>query len=102
MEFMLHVGDCPPTLPSLYDYWKNNKAYLYSPIADKISRNRFHEPHRYLHFVDNSTLSPPGSPDYDQLGKVSPVADFLSERVAAVYEPGRDISIDEAMIPLKG
>ena len=76
--------------------------YHYSPVADKISRNRFHEIHRYLHFADNSTLSPPGSPDYDRLGKVRPVAEMLSDRVAAVYEPGRDISIDEAMIPFKG
>ena len=50
----------------------------------------------------NSTLSPPGSPDYDQLGKVRPVAEFLSDQVAAVYELGRDISIDETMIPFKG
>jgi hypothetical protein len=100
MGFMLLMGIVH--LPSLYDYWKNDEVYHYSPIAGKISRNRFHELHRYLHFVDNSTLSPPGSPDYDRLGKVRPVADILSDRVAAVYEPGRDISIDEAMIPFKG
>ena len=29
-------------------------------------------------------------------------SEILSDRVAAVYEPGRDISIDEAMIPFKG
>ena len=100
MGFMLLMGIVH--LPSLYDYCKNDEVYHYSPIANKISRNRFHELHRYLHFVDNSTLLPPGSPDYDRLGKVRPVADILSERVAAVYEPGRDISIDEAMIPFKG
>ena len=31
-----------------------------------------------------------------------PVVEYLSSRVAAVYEPGRDLSIDEAMIPFKG
>ena len=30
------------------------------------------------------------------------MAEILSDRVAAVYEPGRDMSIDEAMIPFKG
>ena len=84
MGFMLLMGIVH--LPSLYDY--------NSPIADKISRNRFHEIHHYLHFVDNSTLSPPGSPEYDRLGKVRPVAEILSDRVAAVYEPDRDISIE--------
>ena len=100
MGFMLLMGIV--RLPSLYDYWKNDKVYHYAPVASKISRNRFLELHWYLHFVDNSTLSPPGSPDYDRLGKVRPVTEFLSNQVAAVYEPGRDISIDEAKIPFKG
>ena len=52
--------------------------------------------------MDNSTLSPPGSPDYDRIGKVRPIAESLSRQVAAVYEPGRDLSIDEAMILFKG
>ena len=85
MGFMLFMGIVH--LPSLYDYWKNDEVYHYSLVADKISRNRFHEIHRYLHFADNSTLSPPGSVDYDRLGKVRPVAEILSDRIAAVYEP---------------
>ena len=68
MGFMLLMGIVH--LPSLYDYWKNDEVYHYSPIAEKISRNRFLELHHYLHFVDNSTLSSPESPDYDRLGKV--------------------------------
>ena len=100
MGFMLLMGIVH--LPSLYDYWKNDEVYHYSPIASRISRNRFLELHRYLHLVDNSTLSPPGSPEYDRLGKVRPVVEYLSDRVVAVYEPGREVSIDEAMIPFKG
>ena len=68
----------------------------------RISRDRFFELHRYLHFVDNSTLAAPGTPDYDKLGKVRPIITKLSEQFGAVYEPGRDISIDEAMVPYKG
>ena len=100
LGFMLLMGVVH--LPSLYDYWKNNEVYHYSPIASKISRNRFLQLHRYLHFVDNSKVTPPGSPEYDRLGKIRPVAEILSESVAAIYEPGRNISIDEAMIPFKG
>lgn len=74
----------------------------YSPIAGRISRNRFCELHCYLHFVDNSTLAPPGSPEYDRLRKVRPVFEMLAERIAAVYEPEKGINIDEAMIPFKG
>ena len=42
-------------LPSTKDYWKKNETYHYTPVASRISRNRFYELHRYLHFADNST-----------------------------------------------
>ncbi len=71
-------------------------------MASRISRDRFFELHRYLHFVDNSTLSAPGTPEYDKLGKVAPIITTLSEQFAAVYEPAKHISIDEAMVPFKG
>ena len=44
----------------------------------------------------------PGSPGYDKLGKITPIITALLERFRAVYEPGKNISIDEAMIRFKG
>ena len=52
----------------------------YSPVADRITRDRFREISRYLHFTDNSTMVPRGSPGHDRLGKVRPVLDHLSSR----------------------
>ena len=42
-------------LPAVKDYWKKSEYLHYSPIADRIPRNRFLEISRYIHFVDNST-----------------------------------------------
>ena len=100
MGFMLLMGIVH--LPSVDDYWKNDEVYHYSPIAGRISRNWFRELHHYLHFVDNSTVAPPESPEYDRLGKVRPVVEMLAGQVAAMYEPGKEVSIDEAMISFKG
>jgi len=50
------------SLPSIEDYWEKNPVYHYPPIADRISRERFREISRYLHFVDNATLAPRASP----------------------------------------
>ena len=44
------------------------------------SRDSFFELHRYLHIADNSTLVPPGSPEYKKLGKLQPIIDMVSER----------------------
>ena len=89
-------------LPALDDYWSSDHTLRYSPIADRISRDRFREISRYLHFADNSTLVPKGSPGYDRLGKVRPVIDHLSKQFADIYEPHKEVAVDEAMIKFTG
>ena len=76
--------------------------YHYSPIADRITRDRFRDISRYLHFVENATLTPRGSPGYDRLGKVRPVIDHLSSRFSDLCDPHREVAVDEAMIKFTG
>ena len=66
------------------------------------THNRYMEIKRFLHFVDNSTIVPPGTPGYDKLGKVCPVLTHLQERFMSVYTPGENITMDEAMIKFQG
>ena len=42
---------------SMDDYWKKDPIHNYKPIAQRVSRARFRDISRYLHFVDNATLS---------------------------------------------
>ena len=75
----------------------------YPPISDRISRDRFYDIHRYLHFADNSQLPPRGEPGYDRLGKVREIMDKVLQRFLALYQPlyqpHCENAIDEAMIP---
>ena len=89
-------------LPALDDYWRTDPTLHYSPIADRISRDRFREISRYLHFADNATLMPRGTPGHDRLGKVRPVIDHLSGRFSDVYNPHREVAVDEAMVKFTG
>ena len=98
--FMILMGLV--SLPSLDDYWRIDEVFRYSPIARRITRDRFREIHRYLHFVDNESLALPGTPLYDKLGKVRPIISKLSKSMLSVYKPNRDMSVDEAMITFKG
>ena len=75
--------------PSISDYWSKNPVYRYPPIADRISRDRYREISRYLHFVDNTTLAPPGTEGYNRLGKVRPLLNYLTERFKIIYIPGK-------------
>ena len=89
-------------LPALDDYWSKDPMYHYSPIADRITRDRFCDISRYLHFIENATLTPRGSPGYDRLGKVRPVIDHLSSRFSDLYDPHREVAVNEAMINFTG
>ena len=94
MGFMMLMGIVK--LPSVRDYWKQDLVLRYLPIADLISRDRFLEIHRYLHFANNETLSAPGSQEYNKLGKIRPIT-ALSTQFKTIYEPGKHISIDDTL-----
>ena len=89
-------------LPSLDDYWRRDPLLNYAPIADRITRDRYRELSRYLHFNDNDTLVPRDSPGYDRLGKVRPLINHMSKKFADLYQPHREVAIDEAMIKFQG
>ena len=59
MGFMMLMGLVK--LPSIYDYWQRDEVFHYSAIAGRITRDCFFGLHRFLHFVDNFTLSTPGT-----------------------------------------
>lgn len=89
-------------LPSIDDYWSMNANLRYAPVADWISRDRFRDLQKYLHFVDNDTLVPRGQRGHDRLGKVRPVLDYVTAKCREVYMPQREVAVDEAMIKFQG
>lgn len=89
-------------MPQLDDYWKLDPLFNYPPIATRISRNRFKEIARFLHFADNESLADRGAPGFDRLGKVRPVIEEIGKSLLHNYDVSRDVVVDEAMIPFKG
>ena len=57
-------------LPEIRDYWSVSEYFRYAPIAERISRDRFQEITRYLHFVDNSL--PAKGKGFSRTQKVDP------------------------------
>lgn len=89
-------------LPEIRDYWAKDEKLHYNPIASRISRNRFEEISRYLHFADNSQLPARGEQGYSRLQKVEHIISAVKQRCLSLYRPNAQNSIDEAMIPFKG
>ena len=89
-------------LPSIKDYWRNDIVFNYRPLSSRISRTRFMDIHRFLHFVDNDSLPAYGDPSYSKIQKVKPVLTYISTKLYEAFVPGRDLSVDEAMVKYKG
>ena len=89
-------------LPEIRDYWAKDEKLHYSPIASRMSRSRFEDIVRYLHFADNSSLPSRGEEGYYRLQKVQPIITAMKQRCTSLYQPNAQNSIDEAMIPFKG
>ena len=89
-------------LPEIQDYWSTDTKLKNAFVSSRITRKRFEEISRYLHFVDNTTLPLRDEPGFHRLQKVQPLIRLLRERFLSNYQPHTQNSIDEAMIPFKG
>ena len=52
--------------------------------------------------MDNDQLAPRGDPAHDRLGKVRSLITHLSNKFATLYEPSKEVALDEAMIKFQG
>ena len=100
MGFMIMMGLV--RLPSLSDYWSKDPVFNQAAISSRITRTRFLNIKKYLHFADNQSLAPRGTQQYDKLGKIRPVLEMLGKRFQTLYNLNREVAIDEAMIKFKG
>ena len=88
--------------PNILSYW-NTDPILSTPFfCATMSRTRFLQILRYLHFVDNSLSPEPDSPNFNKLYKIQPLLDLIIPRFRAVYKPERQLAVDETLIKFKG
>ncbi|XP_029656144.1 uncharacterized protein LOC115230047, partial [Octopus sinensis] len=64
--------------------------------------NKSDENDIYLHLTDSANGPSENEPNCDPLHKVRPVIDLLFNNYKTVYLPGKNLSVDEAMICYKG
>ena len=81
--FMILMGIVK--LPALGDYWKIDPVFHYHPIVSRISRNRFLDIHRFLHFVNNRELPSYGEENYNKLQKVKTILTRLKQRYLDLF-----------------
>ena len=89
--------------PATRDYWAQGLIEGELPIVtETFPRNRFLAILWNLHFNDNASAEPRGSPGYDKLHKIRPIISRLQQKFLSLYNPHRENSVDEAMVGFKG
>ena len=47
-------------------------------------------------------MQPRGSPNHDRLGKIRPFLTHIDQQCRLLYNPHREVAVDEALIKFKG
>lgn len=89
-------------LPEYSLYWADDKCLNVPGVSEVMTKARYEKLTQYFHLVDNTRQPANDSPDYDPLYKVRPLINMVNRNFLAHYTPGREVSIDEAMIGFKG
>ena len=89
--------------PTIHLYWRTTSTIQTPFFPSIMSRDRFLQIMRYLHFTDNQEeVRDKNSPDYDKLFKIRKLIDLLLPRLSEVYNPERNLAIDETLVKFKG
>ncbi|XP_068118319.1 piggyBac transposable element-derived protein 4-like [Hyperolius riggenbachi] len=83
-------------------YWSTNPIHhtpLYSSTMPKL---RYQMIMRFLHFNDNSQNKSPDNAGRDRLFKLRPLINHLNSKFSEICVPGREIAIDESLMPFHG
>lgn len=86
------------SLPRERLYWSLDEDCNVPIVSKSMSRNRFLEIKRYLHFCDNLV----GVKTADKMFKVRPLADILMKKFLQWGVFHQDLSIDESMVKYFG
>ena len=87
-------------MPRYRMYWATETRF--APVAGVMSRNRFAELQKFIHFNDNLlVVTDRDDPLYDRYFKVRPMLTMLRDACLQT-EPEEKMSVDEQMIPYKG
>ena len=85
-------------LPRLRDYWSDRKAVVgFSHMSQFMPRAKFEAILRHLHFSNNNDND--GS---DKLFKIRPVLESINQQSEAAFIPGKNVAIDESLVPFRG
>ena len=87
--------------PNLKLYWSSSSVIKTQLFLNTMSRDRYLQILRFLHFVDHNNAPDPADANRGKLWKIRPFLNALLPRFTAVYAPSQNLSVDETLIKFK-
>ncbi len=92
-------------LPNLQDYWKQNHILSVTYPATVMTRDRFRALSWNIHLSDPEedikNDKKKGTPQYDKMFRLKPLADDIRDACQAHYQPRQELAVDERMVATK-
>ena len=85
------------TVPEEQQYWSTQPDLRVEIVVKTMSRNRYLEIKKYMHFADNLKLTPG-----NKMSKISPLYDMINKNLVQFDIFHSLVSIDESMVPYFG
>lgn len=90
---VIHTGTIK--LNRLTDYWKTHPLFNLTCFSAHMGRDRFLIIMQCLHFARNPIE---GDKSHDRLYKIRPILDFFNKKMARIYYPKKELTIEESMV----
>ncbi|KAJ8944453.1 hypothetical protein NQ314_009478 [Rhamnusium bicolor] len=84
--------------PRIRHYWSSEGSLRMTYISEAMNQKRYEEIRRYLHFMDDDTITEDNT---DKLIRLRPVLNRLHDAFHSAVQPEEYMSVDEMVIPFK-
>ena len=81
-------------------YWHKDKFVSSAGVKDTVTLKRYEKLMQYPYMSDRATE--PTGQNHDKLYKIWPVLEMVQESFKTHYNPGKNQTVDEAVIGFKG
>ena len=85
------------SLPEEHHYWSRQQDLGVPIVANTMSKNRYHQIKKCLHFADNQNLT-----EGDKVSKIAPLYEMLNRNLIQFGIFNKLLSVNESMLPYFG
>ncbi|PIO30708.1 hypothetical protein AB205_0063180 [Aquarana catesbeiana] len=86
----------------LRSYWSTDPIHHMPLFSASMTRARYEQILRFMHFNNNELCRPRGDPEYDRLYKIRPLVNHFNQCFSDLFTPHQVVCVDKFLIKFSG